>query len=107
MSLYNESLLPQLKSVLSYSNTPMLASLKIWKQNLDQKYQGVEPCYICYCIMHNTSFTMPTSQCRTCKNKYHSSCLVSYRILSAAYIALGQTTFNPIRPTVSSGRTYE
>jgi len=62
-----------LKSVLAYSNTPLTGSLHTWKENLQRKYQGVEPCYICYCIMQNQ--TLPAATCRTCKHKYHSSCL--------------------------------
>uniref|UniRef100_A0A6A7FU61 E3 ubiquitin-protein ligase listerin n=5 Tax=Hirondellea gigas TaxID=1518452 RepID=A0A6A7FU61_9CRUS len=71
-----------LKTVLSYRNSPLLASLKVWKQNLDQKYQGVEPCYICYCIMHNNNHTLPSSQCRTCKKKFHSACLYQWFLTS-------------------------
>ncbi|KAF2354865.1 Armadillo-type fold [Trinorchestia longiramus] len=71
-----------LKTVLSYQNSPLIASLKVWKQNLDQKYQGVEPCYICYCIMHMTSRTLPASQCRTCKKKFHSACLYQWFVTS-------------------------
>lgn len=50
----------------------------MWKINIDEKMSGHKECPICYFIidMHDSSF--PTTQCSTCKNKFHPRCIVKW-----------------------------
>jgi hypothetical protein len=48
----------------------------LWKSNLDKHFDGVEPCPICYSIVHSSDQSLPKIGCKQCKNKYHPQCLV-------------------------------
>lgn len=48
------------------------------KRNLEKEFEGVEPCPICYCILHPKTFSLPTLACPTCNNKFHSTCLYTW-----------------------------
>ncbi|CAL4072477.1 unnamed protein product, partial [Meganyctiphanes norvegica] len=67
-----------LTTMLSHRNTPLLQSLEFWKKNVDQKFEGVEECYICFYVLHGTNHQLPKLLCRTCKKKYHSACLYKW-----------------------------
>jgi hypothetical protein len=67
------------------SATPILTSavsimdgLRSWSLNLDKQLAGIEPCAICYCVMHPSDRTLPTPQCRTCSHRFHSACLYKW-----------------------------
>ncbi|MDR3740240.1 MAG: RING finger domain-containing protein [Terracidiphilus sp.] len=53
----------------------ILDALVLWKRSLDKEFDGVEPCPICYSVIHMTHHSLPRLVCGTCKNKYHSQCL--------------------------------
>lgn len=53
-------------------------SIHLWKNNLDKHFEGVEPCPICYSIVHSSNQTLPKIACKTCKNKFHSQCLYKW-----------------------------
>ena len=59
--------------------------LRLWKNNIDKRFEGVDECMICFYVLHGTNFQLPRIACRTCKKKFHSSCLVSG----------GSSCFNP------------
>lgn len=67
----------QLTKFLNHLNGSILDGLKLWKQNLDKKFQGVEECFICYTIIHQGTCALPKLSCRTCRKKFHGPCLVS------------------------------
>lgn len=71
----------QLTKFLNHLNGSILDGLKLWKQNLDKKFQGVEECFICYTIIHQGTCALPKLSCRTCKKKFHGPCLVSFLCL--------------------------
>ena len=48
------------------------------KSNLEKEFDGVEPCPICYCILHPKTFSLPALTCPTCNNKFHSTCLYTW-----------------------------
>ncbi|KAG7163687.1 E3 ubiquitin-protein ligase listerin-like, partial [Homarus americanus] len=72
-----------MNTMLSYRNTPLLQSLVFWKENVDQKFEGIEECYICYYVLHGTNHQLPKLLCRTCKKKFHSACLQQQLNLSS------------------------
>lgn len=46
-----------------------------WKRNMDKEFDGIEPCPICYSVLHPKNAALPTLGCPTCKNKFHPLCL--------------------------------
>lgn len=59
-----------------------MEGLRLWKRNIDKRFEGVEECMVCYAVVHGTNFQLPRVQCRTCKKKFHSACLVCILIVA-------------------------
>ena len=59
-------------------------AIQIWIENIEGFLKDVEECYICYSVTyhHGTGKTnvgsIPNKRCRTCKNAFHSECLLKY-----------------------------
>ena len=53
-------------------------ALHRWKEAVDREFEGLEPCPICYAVIHATSRLPPRLQCRQCRNKFHSACLYQW-----------------------------
>jgi hypothetical protein len=68
----------QIIQLLSQQDGSVLDAILLWKKNVDKEFAGVEPCPICYSILHPKSHQMPGLACPTCKNKFHSSCLYKW-----------------------------
>ncbi|KAG1653826.1 E3 ubiquitin-protein ligase listerin [Nymphon striatum] len=68
----------QLNTFLMHQNGSIVEALNLWRGNVDQLYEGVEECYICYSIIHDTTCQIPKKTCRTCKKKFHSACLFKW-----------------------------
>lgn len=60
---------------LSSQNGSVVEAIQQWKRSVDQELEGVEPCPICYSTLHPKLLSLPSLACRTCKNKFHNSCL--------------------------------
>ena len=43
---------------------------------MEKRFEGVEECMICFYVLHGATYQLPKLQCRTCKKRYHSACLV-------------------------------
>ena len=56
----------------------VVEAVRMWKKNLDAEFDGVEECPICYSVLHATNNALPKMECRTCKHKFHSSCLYKW-----------------------------
>jgi hypothetical protein len=74
------------KESTSTSPSGVLNACIWWRNNLEKEFEGIEPCPICYSIIHissnstaknsgASSSSLPSMQCQTCKNKFHSQCL--------------------------------
>ncbi len=57
-------------------NGSLLDGLLLWKSNLDKHFSGAEECMICFSVIHGSTYALPKMMCRTCKKKFHSTCLV-------------------------------
>jgi len=68
----------QMTTFLTHQNGSILDGLILWKRNIDKKFEGVEECYVCFYIVHGTTYHLPTKVCRTCKKKFHSDCLYKW-----------------------------
>eukprot|EP00026_Physarum_polycephalum_P000411 Phypoly_transcript_00412.p1 GENE.Phypoly_transcript_00412~~Phypoly_transcript_00412.p1 ORF type:complete len:1599 (+),score=331.51 Phypoly_transcript_00412:75-4871(+) len=63
-------------TLLLTSEGNLLDACLLWKNSLDQHFEGVEVCPICYSLFN--SGQLPKLQCRTCKNKFHSACMFKW-----------------------------
>ena len=72
------------QSILSSAtfNGSLLDAITLWRQSQEKKLAGLEPCPICYCLLHPGDKSLPGPTCSTCRKKYHSSCL--YRWFKSA-----------------------
>lgn len=51
---------------------------KRWKRGLDEHFEGIEPCPICYSVFSATNGQLPQLRCRTCKNRFHKACIYKW-----------------------------
>jgi hypothetical protein len=68
----------QIVALLSSRDGSLREGIMLWKHNVDETMDGVEPCPICYTVIQNTDRSMPNLSCRTCKNMFHSKCLYKW-----------------------------
>ncbi|XP_029649039.1 E3 ubiquitin-protein ligase listerin [Octopus sinensis] len=68
----------QLNIFLQHQNGNIMDGLCLWKRYIDKKFEGVEECTICYCVVHGTDYHLPQKQCKTCHKKFHSICLYKW-----------------------------
>ena len=68
----------QILQVLNSQDGHLIDAIQLWKRNIDQEFDGIEPCPICYSIFHPKTLKVPKLTCSTCKNKYHNSCLYKW-----------------------------
>jgi hypothetical protein len=57
--------------LLSNQDASVLDAILLWKKNVDKEFEGLEPCPICYSILHPKNLTLPSLECQTCQNKFH------------------------------------
>ncbi|KIY45151.1 hypothetical protein FISHEDRAFT_49914 [Fistulina hepatica ATCC 64428] len=58
-------------------------ALGLFKKNVTLHFDGQAECAICYSIISVMDTSLPRKPCRTCKNKFHASCL--YRWFSTSH----------------------
>ncbi|KAK0056651.1 E3 ubiquitin-protein ligase listerin [Biomphalaria pfeifferi] len=68
----------QLNIFLQHQNGSIVEGLRLWKGNIDKKFEGIEDCMICFSVIHGTTFQLPRLTCRTCRKKFHSACLYKW-----------------------------
>ncbi|XP_076904678.1 E3 ubiquitin-protein ligase listerin-like [Bidens hawaiensis] len=74
-----------LLSMMSFvrnQNGALAEAIRIWKNNFDKEFEGVEECPICYSVIHTSNHSLPRRACRTCKHKFHSACLYKWFLTS-------------------------
>lgn len=70
-----------LLSMMSFvrnQNGALAEAIRIWKRNIDKKFEGVEECPICYSIIHTENHSLPSKACKVCKHKFHSKCIFKW-----------------------------
>ena len=65
----------QVIHLLSGQDGTLIDGILLWKKNLDREFEGLEPCVICYSLLHAKTMALPTLACPTCGNKFHNQCL--------------------------------
>ena len=68
----------QIMRMLNKDDGSVLDALLLWKQNVEKEFDGVEPCPVCYSVLCVKTHSMPNLECKTCKNRFHSSCLYKW-----------------------------
>ena len=68
----------QIMLMLNSQDGSILDALMLWKQNVDTEFQGVEACPVCYSVLCMKTHAMPNLECKTCHNRFHSSCLYKW-----------------------------
>ncbi|KAI8365943.1 uncharacterized protein BYT42DRAFT_600693 [Radiomyces spectabilis] len=81
-------------SIIGSQNGNIVDALTIFKRNANLHFAGVEDCTICYSIISAQDRSIPSKQCRTCKHKFHASCLYKwFRSSNSASCPLCRTVF--------------
>lgn len=65
-------------AILRHQNGAVAAGLATWRANVDREFAGVEPCPICYLVIHGANHTLPRLRCGQCRNKFHNACLYKW-----------------------------
>lgn len=67
-----------ISSILTHQNGAVAQGLLQWQRNIDAEFAGVEPCPICYSVIHPVDHRKPSLRCRQCANTFHASCLYTW-----------------------------
>jgi len=68
----------QIVTLLSMKDGSVVDAVQLWVENLGKQFEGVEPCPICYSILHPKNMTTPQRECRTCHNRFHDACIFKW-----------------------------
>lgn len=68
----------QITQMLNNQGGTLKDALLLWKENVDKEFEGVEPCPVCYSVLHVKSHKLPSLECKTCHNCFHSDCLFEW-----------------------------
>lgn len=68
----------QITMMLNNQGGTLQEALLLWKENVDQEFEGVEPCPVCYSVLHVKTHKLPELACSTCSNRFHSQCLTQW-----------------------------
>jgi hypothetical protein len=72
----------QIRLMLNSQDGTILDALMLWKENVDKEFAGVEPCPVCYSVLSVKKHELPNTQCKTCQNRFHSTCLKQWFLSS-------------------------
>ena len=64
-----------IRKLLQIRNGDIISAVLLWKSNIDKELEGIEECFICYCVLHPTDKSLPRTPCKNCKNKFHVACI--------------------------------
>ncbi|KAI9622296.1 hypothetical protein H4Q26_015334 [Puccinia striiformis f. sp. tritici PST-130] len=59
-------------------NGSIAEAIGLFKKNISLHFEGVEACAICYAIISVVDRSLPSKACRTCRNRFHPSCLYKW-----------------------------
>ena len=67
-----------ISAILKHQNGAVAQGLLQWQRNIDAEFAGVEPCPICYAVLHPVDHQKPRMSCRQCSNTFHATCLYTW-----------------------------
>ncbi|KAI0263034.1 hypothetical protein BC834DRAFT_828029 [Gloeopeniophorella convolvens] len=59
-------------------NGSLVDALSLFKKNVTLHFEGQTECAICYSIISVSDGSLPRKPCKTCKNRFHASCLYKW-----------------------------
>ena len=68
----------QMVQLLSTQDGSIVDAIVLWKNNVQNEFEGVEPCPICYSVLDVKTLKLPSLKCPTCANTFHSQCLYTW-----------------------------
>jgi hypothetical protein len=68
----------QITLMLNNQGGTLQDALMLWKENVDKEFEGVEPCPVCYSVLHVKSHKLPEMECKTCHHRFHFDCLTQW-----------------------------
>ncbi|KAG0263746.1 hypothetical protein BG011_008175 [Mortierella polycephala] len=64
--------------VIAAQNGSLIDALSLFRRNVGLHFEGVEDCTICYSIVSLQDRSLPNKTCKTCKHRFHASCLYKW-----------------------------
>ncbi|KAF9349655.1 hypothetical protein BGX26_012073 [Mortierella sp. AD094] len=64
--------------VIAAQNGSLIDALTLFRKNVGLHFEGVEDCTICYSIVSLQDRSLPNKTCKTCKHRFHASCLYKW-----------------------------
>jgi hypothetical protein len=68
----------QITQMLNNQGGSLTDALLLWKENVDKEFEGIDPCPVCYSVLHVKTHKLPEMQCKTCQNRFHFDCLTQW-----------------------------
>ncbi|TFK49320.1 hypothetical protein OE88DRAFT_1713557 [Heliocybe sulcata] len=66
------------QQIMSSKNGSIVDGLSLFKKNVSLHFEGQVECAICYSIISPMDYSLPKKPCKTCKNRFHSTCLYKW-----------------------------
>ncbi|KAA8914542.1 hypothetical protein FN846DRAFT_926712 [Sphaerosporella brunnea] len=84
------------QAVVNFQSGSIIDALTLFRKNVSLHFQGISECAICYSILAVTpDRSLPNRACSTCKNKFHSSCLLKwFKTSNSSSCPLCRTSFS-------------
>eukprot|EP01138_Halocafeteria_seosinensis_P015830 gb/GECG01016155.1/.p1 GENE.gb/GECG01016155.1/~~gb/GECG01016155.1/.p1 ORF type:complete len:1448 (+),score=158.56 gb/GECG01016155.1/:1-4344(+) len=67
----------QIRQMMSCSGLFWEALCK-WRDSIKKEFEGVEPCPICYSVVHVSDHTLPKTKCHVCNSIFHATCVYKW-----------------------------
>ena len=74
----NVNLHKNLFAFVTNRNGALVDGILHWKRSVEKHIEGAESCSICLSVISSTNYRLPRLRCRTCSNKFHDDCMVSF-----------------------------
>eukprot|EP00934_Nitzschia_sp_Nitz4_P003392 Nitzschia sp. Nitz4//scaffold11_size288233//268075//273153//NITZ4_000823-RA/size288233-processed-gene-0.255-mRNA-1//-1//CDS//3329534221//3382//frame0 len=68
----------QITQMLNHQGGTLKDALLLWKENVEKEFEGVEPCPVCYSVLHVKTHKLPDVECKCCHNRFHLDCLTQW-----------------------------
>lgn len=68
----------QMTTMLAIQDAAVIDAMNLWRGEVEKELEGLEPCPICYSVMHPKTLCLPVLGCATCSNKFHKDCLYQW-----------------------------
>ncbi|KAI0042795.1 hypothetical protein FA95DRAFT_1682318 [Auriscalpium vulgare] len=66
------------QQIVSAQNGRIVDAISLFKKNVTAHFDGQVECAICYSIISVAEGDLPQKACKTCKNRFHASCLYKW-----------------------------